>query len=595
MNGFFRLTALAVLFLEFASLTITATPPATGVINLETQLNSLDLERWSTNQFTEISSSVIDAKNWKNSSASLGRWLSEHYTVDVVRKPAWLALIGLQDWCDLFVSHPKVVNKLDPKTVTWLLMDASLTQDFFENFSPHDDLQEAFSILEEFHTKDVSRFPKYNRLALAMSFVWDQPSDEPPHHQVDSDLIPSDASTNRDRFNFWIESNEKKLTDYDLSKLEVEQLKFIIDTPVALDELRWAQRAVRYSRGNFENAYSAIRYDQRRLDQGVFSWPHKDYTLAEIRKRGGICVDQAYFASLAGKASGIPTLFFVGSGRDGGHAWFGFMKNFDRWNMDCGRYQNDRYATGTTTDPQTRETVNDHELAFLAEASRNALEFRKSTTHLRSAKVFRRIGLLPKSLEAVENAIKSSRHNLAAWELKTSILEKQSKTSNDPQLKSHLNAMMQEFMRYPDIKTACQNKMASKAREQGDDKTAAKIEDQVVRENRNKRFDLSAEVYQKRIDECCEKEDWKGGQEALHAALMKLNRETGTMFELTQFFVMKCLEAGEAEEAKRALTDFRNRSQMDTLVLAQFESLNKIVKQALKEQQQSKSKPKPKK
>jgi len=37
-----------------------------------------------------------------------------------------------------------------------------------------------------------------------------------------------------------------------------------------------------------------------------------NYTLGNINKEGGICVDQAYFASIAGKARCLPTLYFFG-------------------------------------------------------------------------------------------------------------------------------------------------------------------------------------------------------------------------------------------------------------------------------------------
>ena len=89
-------------------------------------------------------------------------------------------------------------------------------------------------------------------------------------------------------------------------------------------ELDWARESVKLRRASFDKIFSSIKYDKPRLEGGIFRWPYGDYSLGSIKEKGGICVDQAYFSSMAGKAKGIPTLTFVGQGSGGGHAWFGF-------------------------------------------------------------------------------------------------------------------------------------------------------------------------------------------------------------------------------------------------------------------------------
>ena len=78
---------------------------------------------------------------------------------------------------------------------------------------------------------------------------------------------------------------------------------------------------------------------------------------------------------IAGKARGLPTLFFTGQGADGGHAWFGYMKSDNRWELDCGRYKNQNYAVGQALDPQTWLPVSDHELEIHAQGLREGLSF----------------------------------------------------------------------------------------------------------------------------------------------------------------------------------------------------------------------------
>jgi len=115
-------------------------------------------------------------------------------------------------------------------------------------------------------------------------------------------------------FTFYAESNEKKQLAWNLTQLPAEHLKFVVDSAVSLDELRWAQKQVRNPKSDFSGVYSSIRYDEERVNAQTFHWPYPVYSLADIRKNGGICIDQAYFAWLAGKANGIPTLLFMERG-----------------------------------------------------------------------------------------------------------------------------------------------------------------------------------------------------------------------------------------------------------------------------------------
>ena len=83
------------------------------------------------------------------------------------------------------------------------------------------------------------------------------------------------------------------------------------------------------------------------------------YTLEDIKNNGGICVDQAYYATILGKGRGIPTLYFHGQGASGGHAWFGYLSHGGKWELDCGRYESQNYPKGYAVDPQTWQRIDD--------------------------------------------------------------------------------------------------------------------------------------------------------------------------------------------------------------------------------------------
>ena len=71
------------------------------------------------------------------------------------------------------------------------------------------------------------------------------------------------------------------------------------------------------------------------------------YTFAEIRKEGGVCRDQAYYAANTAKVMGIPAVYAVGDGDRGPHAWVVSNDSETQWNQ----INNYGYKTGTYANP----------------------------------------------------------------------------------------------------------------------------------------------------------------------------------------------------------------------------------------------------
>ena len=69
----------------------------------------------------------------------------------------------------------------------------------------------------------------------------------------------------------------------------------MIDTPVQLSELKYAQQIRIKNIKDLERLYKIIPYDQQRINSETYQWPHGQYRLIDIGlKRGGICMDQSY-------------------------------------------------------------------------------------------------------------------------------------------------------------------------------------------------------------------------------------------------------------------------------------------------------------
>ncbi len=88
----------------------------------------------------------------------------------------------------------------------------------------------------------------------------------------------------------------------------------------------------------------------------------KGYNLPNILHYGGVCADQAFFASEVGKAIGVPTAYDTGMSSVVGHAWVGFLQqvgNQAAWNFNIGRYSEYRGVIGIVQNPVTRRAEPD--------------------------------------------------------------------------------------------------------------------------------------------------------------------------------------------------------------------------------------------
>lgn len=153
--------------------------------------------------------------------------------------------------------------------------------------------------------------------------------------------------------------------------MPVELLIYTVDPGAKLEEMAWALD--RYG-GQREVGprYNEIKYDNDHFKRGKEKKiTTEGFNLQNIKKYGGICADQAHFASTVGKSIGVPAVVDSGASSDVGHAWLGFLKKNGRsyeWNFDAGRYDQYEDIRGSVTDPQTGATIPDGTLALTAES-----------------------------------------------------------------------------------------------------------------------------------------------------------------------------------------------------------------------------------
>lgn len=361
---------------------------------------------------------------------------------------------------------------------SWLLSNRDFSASFFDALTTQDCLPKVIVILQELRDSNPRHFPAYAQLGLAIALVYDVPPPQQwPHWQVSAEVLPRQLPAPTEVFKYLVEADHAGVTLHKLATLSSAELKFIVDIAVTLPELTWAQRSVKFSLPDLAKSYEAVRYRTDRIEAQQYTWPGARYDLPEIYKQGGICVDQAYFATQTGKARGVPTLLFSGAGRDGRHAWFGYLGPAQKWILDGGRYEEQRYVTGVACDPQTWSQLSDHELTFLSEGFRRLPPYRQSRQHQVFAELYLHLGQKPAAAAAARKAVNYERRNVEAWKLLLVANEDSPARVREGLLREAAQAMQ----RYPDLNTFFVRELASSLRQRGEVSTAEFEERSVAR------------------------------------------------------------------------------------------------------------------
>jgi tetratricopeptide (TPR) repeat protein len=308
---------------------------------------------------------------------------------------------------------------LNSETGQWLFADPGRLHLLTGSVRPSDNLKQCFQCLETLLKHDPAGRERYFNLMLALSVVWDQPNRPPIHYQTGKNTLPYRPAV-AERYDYFKELYASGDAKIPYGSLTVRDLVFVVDTPVPLSELLWARSNVRGNLEEWREKFDDIIYDSSRARAGQYQWPHGVYTLASIRRKGGICVDQGYYAVLTARAFGIPAAAFHAAGKSGLHQWFSYMRQPGQWELDVGRYESEAYTTGWTIDPQTNGQMTDHDLVY--ENSRALGEKRAAQSDAYAAIAETLIRDPDNVLRCIQQALKVDPQNLRAWQIKIDVL-----------------------------------------------------------------------------------------------------------------------------------------------------------------------------
>lgn len=441
----------------------------------------------------------------------------------------------------------------------YALGSVDFSEQFFDLVSPLDYLPNVFLILDELWRSDAKRFKDYAGLALAIAVVHDVPPPPTwPHSQVAPAALSRKLLPPAEAMDFFVKSDRSGATLHRVRRLPAAEIKFIVDVSAPPAEMDWAQKEVNIPLSSFAKAYDLVRYRSERVDAGQFIWPLPEYKLPLILEQGGICVDQAYFASTVGKARGVPTLLFRGAGFDGRHAWFGYLDGNGRWQLDAGRYAEQKLVAGTAYDPQKWTGINDHELKFLSEGFRRLPAYKTSWLHQCFAEEYARIGNLSAAARAARAAVNAESRNYSAWNLLIALRQRQ---GDEP---GELEGLYQEaaraFARYPDVETGFKQLLIQSLRGRGQTSLADALERGAVRKyNQAERLDIGAQQADEILQRSLAQGDLAAGIRAYNDVLDSFGRGAGMEFfdRIVRPFADYLLAHGRPEEALQAATRAR--------------------------------------
>lgn len=165
---------------------------------------------------------------------------------------------------------------------------------------------------------------------------------------------------------YFREKDAKRKLEYDLKKMEVRLLLNVVDIRLTQSEIDWVEKNIKYKKDKWvEEALGSIRYRMDKAANGVD--PYTYYTFAELRKEGGVCGDQAYFAINTAKCAGIPAIYASGDGAQGGHAWAVAFLGKNKWK----EVNSLGYTTGAYSDMCSRRR---HHVSMLLNQKANDKE-----------------------------------------------------------------------------------------------------------------------------------------------------------------------------------------------------------------------------
>jgi len=257
------------------------------------------------------------------------------------------------------VTFSKVTGETHKAMMGWLLEHRDFCGRFLHALDEQDDLPAALGILKQLRDEDEALFVQNSEFCIAYAIVWD--NFQPMRYWKEPKVQPNTMMETYRYFN-----RNAKLLRIPPSTLPWELSVYVVDLAIPDEERMYALTTYR-SQADIGKLFFKVPYTFA-LSPAHGHGVDTPYTLMNIIRMGGVCMEQAYFAASVGKCLGVPSVYSFGMGKRGGHAWVSFVRTDRRpvmWDLLSGRYSYDHYYKGLTADPTNWGMQNSIPLSIL--------------------------------------------------------------------------------------------------------------------------------------------------------------------------------------------------------------------------------------
>lgn len=262
----------------------------------------------------------------------------------------------------------------DSELRQWLDKRPELKEELYLAIRPGmDRVDEALSLFAQLYETHGAILDRYAQLAIATVVVWDQPGaviDQRGRVSWTKTNLPENPLGAIENFAYLVDA--ERYMQGRIEYLPWEVLVYVVNHRTPLDERKWALQKYLDHRVMFGKCYHDVPYDFDALDSKFEVWriAGQDYTLPNIQTYGGVCDNQADYASRVGKSLGVPAVYVAGASRYGeGHAWVMWveLQRADASRVTFrleshGRYRGDHFYVGDLRDPQSGKKMTDRQL-----------------------------------------------------------------------------------------------------------------------------------------------------------------------------------------------------------------------------------------
>jgi hypothetical protein len=442
------------------------------------------------------------------------------------------------------------------KLTAWLKARPDVKEDFYTALDErHDKLGPALVLFKTIWKEFPEQVEPYANVAIAVAVTWDDDRrgvyDYTGHQLRTKSTMPEKLTDALANFRYLTE--DEKVFEGRVRHLPWEFLIFVVDHRTPIEERKWAQGYYQAARLHVKSMHQDVPYDHDML-KGELTKDSKlkpkldglEYTLKNIKERGGVCAQQADFAARVGKSVAVPSVFCWGeSSYRGLHAWCLYV-NIKQANKEKitftlasdGRFVGfvkDAFYTGHVIDPKSGEQILDRDMERRLWVAGNDRAGKRQADLIMRAYPWlcKHLDLDVKARVAyLDQCLKVSAHNEPAWLTFAKLAKEGELDATQKQVVlSHLSSMNKTFADYPDFVWKVFDDLLTV---QSDAKERAKLYETVVALfEHHGRPDLACDARLKIAQLWCEQEKWDKAAQGLTYTIHKFPSEGRYIPKLT--------------------------------------------------------------